>query len=366
MNPIEYWEERAVNTLISAEMSVVDYFDSLERAYDITLLNIRKEINAFFEKYGQTIPKKTGKYVTMVEARKLLMGSELKDFRTELQNWYDLAQELGMTASYSEHLKKLAGKVRISRLEELEEQIRFQLEELAQRRIDGGNGLKEINYLAAYYGTYYTVSTGVNVGVKFGTLDANSVEKALQLRREGADFSTRIWGDTEKLVATLNRLLPQSFSAGLSSKQLGDMLSTEMNKSRGISKNLVRTEINFISNQATLDTYKAANLDEYLYLATLDMRTTEICRGLHMRPFKVTEAKVGLNYPPMHVNCRSTTIANVIDMEDEDFEIAARDEKGRTIHVRGDMTQEEWIKTYVPKSDQERLLRFLRRYKVPE
>jgi uncharacterized protein with gpF-like domain len=39
----------------------------------------------------------------------------------------------------------------------------------------------------------------------------------------------------------------------------------------------------------------------------LDSRTSEICRELNGKRFKLSEAEVGVNYPPMHPNCRSTT-----------------------------------------------------------
>ena len=61
--------------------------------------------------------------------------------------------------------------------------------------------------------------------------------------------------------------------------------------------------------------------------------------------FKIKNATVGLNYPPMHVNCRSTTISK---FDDEVFERRARDPKtGKTYTVPSDMKYAEWAKIYL-------------------
>ena len=73
---------------------------------------------------------------------------------------------------------------------------------------------------------------------------------------------------------------------------------------------LVRTSINQVSNAASQQVYEA-NQDvtkKYRYVATLDSRTSAICRALDGREFEYGKGPT----PPQHFNCRSTTVA-VID-----------------------------------------------------
>ena len=67
-------------------------------------------------------------------------------------------------------------------------------------------------------------------------------------------------------------------------------------------------------NQATLDGYKEAGIEKYEFSATLDSRTSQICSELHGEVFEIKNIAVGLNYPPMHPRCRSTTIP-IVDYE---------------------------------------------------
>lgn len=75
---------------------------------------------------------------------------------------------------------------------------------------------------------------------------------------------------------------------------------------------LVRTSINQVSNAASQQVYEA-NQDvtrKYRYVATLDTRTSAICRALDGREFEYGKGPM----PPQHFNCRSTTVA-VVDYE---------------------------------------------------
>ena len=69
---------------------------------------------------------------------------------------------------------------------------------------------------------------------------------------------------------------------------------------------LVRTSINQVANETSQQVYKA-NQDvtkRYRYVATLDSRTSAICRSLDGRLFKYGKGPT----PPQHFNCRSTTV----------------------------------------------------------
>ena len=75
---------------------------------------------------------------------------------------------------------------------------------------------------------------------------------------------------------------------------------------------VVRTSINQVANTASQQVYEA-NQDitsKYRYTATLDSKTSAICRALDGREFEYGKGPT----PPQHFNCRSTTVP-VIDYE---------------------------------------------------
>ena len=69
---------------------------------------------------------------------------------------------------------------------------------------------------------------------------------------------------------------------------------------------LIRTSINQVANETSQQVYRA-NQDvtkRYRYVATLDSRTSAICRSLDGRLFEYGKGPT----PPQHFNCRSTTV----------------------------------------------------------
>src|SRR5690606_20868692 len=82
------------------------------------------------------------------------------------------------------------------------------------------------------------------------------------------------------------------------------------------------------------------------FLATLDSRTSEICRSMDGRVFALSEREVGVNYPPLHARCRSTVVP-YFDDEIDPGERIARDEDGQTYYVPGDISYQQWYEKYV-------------------
>ena len=58
---------------------------------------------------------------------------------------------------------------------------------------------------------------------------------------------------------------------------------------------------------------------EYKYVAKIDKKTSKICHSLNGKVFKVKDMMPGVNAPPMHPWCRSTTVTHVGNWRDRFF-----------------------------------------------
>jgi len=95
---------------------------------------------------------------------------------------------------------------------------------------------------------------------------------------------------------------------------------------------IVRTSVNQVQNQASQAVYAANSkiAPKYEYVATLDSRTSPICRRLDGRKFAYNKGPT----PPQHFNCRSTTVP-VVDYEGlrkrEEFKDLTPPPKGKVV-----------------------------------
>lgn len=85
-------------------------------------------------------------------------------------------------------------------------------------------------------------------------------------------------------------------------------------RARSEARAIARTTVTAVQNHAAQKTYQALPdkvSASYVYTAIRDSRTTAICRALDGNVYRYDDPKKKV--PPQHVNCRSTTIAVLLD-----------------------------------------------------
>lgn len=95
-----------------------------------------------------------------------------------------------------------------------------------------------------------------------------------------------------------------------------------------------------------IESYKETGIKKYRFLATLDIKTSEVCRNMDGKEFDVDKAVPGENLPPLHPWCRSTTISTMNKQVMDKLQRRARDPvTGKTYLIPANMNYNEWIKT---------------------
>jgi len=89
-------------------------------------------------------------------------------------------------------------------------------------------------------------------------------------------------------------------------------------------------------------------VSEYEIFITLDNRTSDICRDLEGKIFKIKDYQVGVTAPPFHPNCRSVAVPFFDDDIQKEIEKdrMSRNERGKSVRVK-DMSYKEWKKQVI-------------------
>ena len=125
---------------------------------------------------------------------------------------------------------------------------------------------------------------------------------------DGKNWSSRLWNSKAKLVNKLEQGLIDCVARGVSKDTLVTQIKSDFNTGFYNADRLVRTELTYVQNQSCLHRYKDAGIKEFKFIADIDERTSDICRSMNGKIFKMKDAVVGENVPPIHVACRSTII----------------------------------------------------------
>ncbi|NBW38916.1 MAG: hypothetical protein EBR30_28655 [Cytophagia bacterium] len=200
--------------------------------------------------------------------------------------------------------------------------------------------------LTATQGAMITLPNGAVVEKAFRGIAEAQAEQFSQAVRNGL-----LTGETTPAIAKrLVGKLQFGDTGPLSVQQLraaGGELTTAANHQV---MTLVRTSINQVANAAAMQTYEA-NPDitsKYRYVATLDSRTSAICRALDGKEFPYGRGPK----PPQHFGCRSTIVAVIDDSLLGPSKVAKRASKDGP--VPADTTYGKWL--YDRPAEQQKVL----------
>ncbi|MDZ4991908.1 hypothetical protein GNF80_02840 [Clostridium perfringens] len=350
MNNKEYWKEREKERLELIDISVNDRIKDVEGVMNSVVNKIEHEIFKLYEKYA--IDNELSYQDTLF----YLNDNELKEFQKDLKYYVETFRDSSKAKVFKSELQALSTRARVKRLEALKANIKIQATELEKLLADDMPGTFNTIYDDSYFYNLYSQCLYTNnLGVRFDIPSPNILKELLSNPWSGKNYSDKVWNVTNNFNSKLDSVITTGLIRGehpnIIAKNLRDAALGKRNKDgkfKGGSlydcKRLVRTEAAFIAEQATKKSYDDNNIKEYQYLSTLDLRTSLICQELDGKTFKVKDIITGVNYPPMHCFCRSTTIP-VIKWDGEDntpYERIARDPITGTNNYINDMYYSDW------------------------
>lgn len=300
-------------------------------AYRDTAANIRREINDFYNRFA------TENGMDYADAVKFLNREEALEWRTSVEGYIEEIRREKDPAVRERLMQEYDARAygsRITRLESLNGSIDTELSRLYARANEQFRQLLGENYTDGYYQAIYDIQSRYGYSSAFATVNSKVVENALTYPWSGANFSDRLWKHKFELLNQLRETLTTGLIRGESVQDMSKRLAERMNVSRSNALRLIRTESSHIHNTAELDAYKACGFEEYEYMASFGERTCDVCGGLDGRRFKLGDKQFGVNFPPLHPNCRCTTVA--VDQDDDLEDVKS-----------GELDYEQWYQKYV-------------------
>lgn len=309
-------EKKATQIFLDAEKIEKDFLKSLVSMWENVQIDLVREIKQLVK--GDE------------DLNALLTKDEKEDYKKQLKKYLKELSKEGLDKKELDLFKLKALKSKIKRIDTLALLIEKELFKAYKEEIES---IKE--FLGDIY-TYVSNETAKalnesvkGIEIKFDAPSKEMINQVINSKKwEYGDFENRLWQQEGAIANNIRAELFRGVVLGLNPKEIGRNIANILKTPIHQAIRIARTEFNYIANQATLDTVKNINskhekelFSEYQYLAKLDNRTSLLCTGLNDKKFKIKEAEVGLNYPPMHPNCRSTVlILNRVDDILKDFE----------------------------------------------
>ncbi len=357
----DYWNRRALVDKARIINNAEDFLlKHQQKLYAQAGREIREEIEKLYQKFADR------QKASLAEARRLVRGADFAriDWDGMVRQSLELRRQVregkgnlpegvirnleGQHKKLEDQLKALAKRGQVSYLELRQAEIDRKLLSLYDAQQMNIYDFLRSEYDDGYYRKIFEAQQMQGFGYDFVHPDDAAVETAILNQYQRKNYSATLYGHCEHFSRDLRENLVTGMIRGESLDKMARRIQGRMGVAYSDAKRLVRTETAYIYEQAAKDAYGQCGIEWYGYLATLDGATSEACREMDGKHFRLKDAMPGKNYPPMHPNCRSTTVCWFPDEKEKRKQAArlAKNGRGKYYEVPADMTYRQWQKKY--------------------
>jgi phage head morphogenesis protein, SPP1 gp7 family len=318
--------------------------DKFDKVYKESKAYLDKQINKIFDKFQRDYG------LSERDARHVLKNMKDQKDLNELRKVLEARPNDPNIQRLLADLDSPAYAYRMKRLERLNDDLDRMRESIYHSEKKGSDAFYSDLMKDSYYKATFDLQQQTGLAYSFSDLPETEIKRLQGLKWTGEAYSDRIWSNTGALASSVKDELLLSLMTGRSVRDTSQAIAERFEVGKGKARRLVRTESAFFHNQMELLSYEDAEITKYKFVAVLDKRTSHICQQHDNKVYNTAEAVPGVNYPPLHPWCRSTTIAHDDDIDYSKLERKARNpETGKVEYVPADMSYKEWYDKYVAK-----------------
>lgn len=331
MRSSSYWRERAEREKLRSVHDVERELARLERRLKAIESEMRWQLQAISGRIDR-----------------MLMGKA--EVRVALDAYYRLVeQQLAGSARAAKLLDIAEQRRRWTRLDALLLRVEALSAKVYTTSRDAMERMQAQAAIDGYYRTLFYTEQSLGHGVEFSLINARQVERIALAKYRDDYWENRLWGHVEDMSRKVKDTITKGVTLGSSVDQMSLELQKATGQTRYNVRRLIRTEVMRTHADESAEAFEEAGCDEYTFLATLDLRTSAVCRGLDRKKFRLADRQRGVNFPPMHPHCRSTLLGGYSDDPEEILgSRTARDPiTGKTVRVPSDWDYDKWYRERV-------------------
>nr|DAE22850.1 MAG TPA: minor capsid protein [Siphoviridae sp. ctNlb4] len=340
----DYWTKRKANLIYEQMDKVEKQADKFDDVYRQSKSYLDKQINKIFDNFQRDYG------LSERDARHVLKNMKDQKDLNELRKVLEARPDDPNIQRLLADLDSPAYAYRMKRLERLNDDLDRMRESIYHSEKKGSDAFYSDLMKDSYYKATFDLQQQTGLAYSFSDLPETEIKRLQGLKWTGEAYSDRIWSNTGALASSVKDELLVSLMTGRSVRDTSQAIAERFEVGQNKARRLVRTESAFFHNQMELLSYEDAEITKYKFVAVLDKRTSHICQEHDNKVYDTDKAVPGVNYPPLHPWCRSTTIAHDEDIDYSKLERRARNpETGKVEYVPADMSYKEWYDKYVEK-----------------
>lgn len=302
----EYWAERENKQRQLNLQELEQQQKKIDAVYENMYRWCEQEVNAFYGKYADA------EEISINLAKQKVSNADIAEYERLAQQY---VREHDFSERANEEMRLYNATMRINRLELLKARMGLHL-------------VAGTDNLGKYYTERMEEEALKEIKRKAGILGSDLSEAEMTARAKAIANSSfynatgeeRLWSHMDRLRSSISIELQKGLIAGVSPRQMASNIRKQTNRSRYDAERLMRTEFARVQTEATLEQLRDSGAEFFIYIAPNAERANAgikgkgirlpeacpVCKELNNKVFRVDEAEIGLNAPPMHPNCYCT------------------------------------------------------------
>lgn len=311
----QYWQKRFSSMDEDREKRIQDTVDGFIYLFDLATNHIIANLASFFARFAGE-----DGYIEYADLNRFSTGDEKRKYRAELYDMADriIAEGYEIDIDTQALLDRLDSRFRTTRLQIIDIYNRLELEFLfaiITNRYFRHNAEVMKDF---YYGTIYEVFFAAGYGdKKLNKLSDKRIEERLKesWRPTSEDFVELLFRYKRMLHFDVRKVVEQVSRSGYTLPDAEELVRKAFKSTLRNLKVQLASDSTFYSTLGQEDAFIELGIEEALFCAVLDERTTEMCRAANGDIIAVDDIQPWINSPPLHYGCRSTLIPIVTKLD---------------------------------------------------
>ena len=300
----KYWESRVLELEDSIYKDTLEYEKSIRELYETSNYSLIREIMEIIYSLGQNF--------TRADANRLLNREQLQSFKIANREILQ-SKKYTLSDKIKRQLQSMQNQTRISKYSALTSIITKHTDSILNTE---ENKLKV--HLKGVYRKAYSHNSkclSLLLDVREKKYSDKRIESLLRTAwaDDGLIIDQRINNRKIRLNNSISKELDRYLNNAITESDFKKNVDKKITSAKNAAENLVETEKSYLFEEAEADCSKDYEADSYIIIATLDRHTTHICRSMDGKIYKYSERKTGVNAPPFHNRCRTTTAMKFTD-----------------------------------------------------
>lgn len=291
-----YWKEREEKQEKKNAADDKKQIAKIEKIYQQQEAEIEQQVLAFYAKYAD----KNGLDIAEVKKRCSLLDIDAYEKKAK-----EYVKNKDFSEKANEEMAIYNLTMKTSRLEMLKAEISLTM---AKKGTEAEKAAAQAIYDTAM--NEYSRQAGF-MG-KFLENPEKAARETVKASFHSGTFSDKIWKHQQALRNQLDKVISSGLIQGKNPREFISEIKKRHEVTTYQAERLLRTEFTRARSQATMDSFKATGVEEFVIVNGSSDRLCPHCSSLGGEHFLVKDGAVGDNIPPFHPNCRCS-IAPYVD-----------------------------------------------------